>query len=230
MTDFFDRLLARQRPLAEPDAVTRARPRVPTLFERSRAAELEEIFLERTATSPPVRVAPPRSAVPPAPDPRSFAPPPVTVAPIGRAETHVADTGPAAVAAAIASPEPAPPALAPRAVVHPPMLPPPAASRVESALSPAAAPITAAPQLVAPAAPRVARAPSPSLTAPVVPSLAPAPERHARRAEPPGRTVQVHIGRIEVSASPGPEAKPEPAQRRAPALTLDKYLGGEAAR
>ena len=229
MTDFFDRLLARQRPLAEPGAVTRARPRVPTLFERSRAAELEEIFLERTATSPPVLVAP-RSVGSPAPVPHSFAPQPVTAAPIGRAETQVADTGPAAVAAAIAVSEPAPPALAPRAVVHPPMLPPPAAPRGESALSPEAASITAAPQLVAPAAPRVGRAPSPPPTSPAVLSPAPAAERHTRSAEPPGRTVQVHIGRIEVSASPGPEAKPERAQRRAPTLTLDKYLGGEAAR
>jgi hypothetical protein len=230
MTDFFDRLLARQRPLAEPGAVTRALPRVPTLFERSRAAEPEEIFLERTATSPPVVVAPPRSAVPFAPVPRSVTPPPATAAPIGRAETDPAGTGPAAVATAIVSPEPAPPALAPSAVVHPPMLPPPAAPRAESALSPAVAPSTAGPQLVAPAAPRVARAPSPSPTDPAVPLLAPAAEHRTRRAEPPGRTVQVHIGRIEVSASSDPEAKPERAQRRGPALTLDKYLGAEAAR
>jgi hypothetical protein len=230
MTDFFDRLLARRRPLAEPGPVTRARPRVPALFERSRGAELEEIFLERTAASPPDLVAPPRSTVPPTPVSHFPGPPPVTAGPTGRAGRPAADTGPAAVAAAIATSEAAPPALAPRVVAHPPVLPPPAASRVEPVRPPAAPAVVAAPQLVAGAAPRAARAPAPSPTASAVPSPAPSSERHSRRPEPRGRTVQVRIGRIEVSAAPGPEPGPERKQRRAPALSLDKYLGGEAAR
>jgi hypothetical protein len=146
------------------------------------------------------------------------------------AEGHPAATGPAAVAAAIGSPDPAPPELAPRAVVHPAPPAPPVPSRTGPDPSPPAARPATVPQLVAPAGLPAVPQRSPALTAPAVPFPAAAADRRTRRAEPPGRTVQVHIGRIEVSAPPRPEAGPERARRRGPDLTLEKYLGGAEAR
>ena len=223
MTDFFDRLLARQQPLDAPGAVTRARPRVPTLFERTRAAELEEISLERDAAAPPVVVPAPPAAAPRATPVHVAAP--ASPAPPGRSPAPVTESGPAAVAAALAPVPGRPPALAPPpVVVHPPLVPPPVSPGAEpaSAAVPAVAALPAAPQLVAPAAPRVA--PAAPVAAPGA-TVTAGPDGRMRRAEPPERTVRVHIGRIEVSAPPGPAAKPDRARRRAPDLTLDKYLG-----
>ncbi|WP_199512590.1 hypothetical protein [Nucisporomicrobium flavum] len=224
MTDFFDRLLARRRPLDEPGTVTRARPRVPTLFERSRATGLEEISVERPAATPPAVVAPPSAPVAPPPPGRPSQPaPPV---PNTRFAAPLPESGPApAVATTTATGEPAAPVLTPRAVVHAPMLPPPAAPRIEtpSIPVPAAALVAPAPQLVAPSEPRVAPVTPPAT--PGSPAFAVAPDGRTRRAEPAGRTVRVHIGRIEVSAPPAPDSRPERAQRRTPDLTLDKYLG-----
>jgi hypothetical protein len=225
MTDFFDRLLARQRPLDEPGEVTRARSRVPALFERSRDVGLEELVVERDAAAPAEIPVAPRSADPVAP--RPWVAPAAGSAP-DRPRSHSADDP----APAAAQPAAVPPMLdtdrGPAAAFVPDPVRPPHPPSVPAAplLSPPGAAVVrplpvSAPRSVAPAAPRAAAAPSPT---PQAPAPQPAPGR-ARRPEPPGRTVSIHIGRIELSAAAAPEPETGLLRRHAPALSLDKYLG-----
>ena len=220
--DYFDRLLARQMPIAE---AGRVRPRLPGPFERAEARWTETLLPEEPASP---------TAAYPAPEPAG--PPPV--GPI-RVERHTEiRTGPP-----VPAPPPEPPAPNPRWITRPA----PESASVSTSASdqrptssgpahgpaavrpaptrPTAEPVAAArPTPAGPAVPR--STPSPAARRATTPP--PAPRRRTRPAEP---AVHIRIGRLEVRAggAPAPVATPR-AARPAPAVSLSDYLSGSAPR
>ncbi len=120
--------------------------------------------------------------------------------------------------------------IAPAAPIRPAIAPPvaPLAELPSAAVAPApeieaTAPIRPVIQpilrLSEPAQPAAPTAPEIS----PVPPPQPATELPAADA-PPEPTIRVSIGRIDVRVADPPPAKPSPAQRQAPQLSLDEYL------
>ncbi len=242
MPDFFDRLAARAagtpRAAGGGDdtagTAVRARPRLPTVFERPVPGP-DLPFVEEE------RQAPPRMAIR---EPRS------------RPEPEPARGSPAQP---VPAPEPEPwprprreepPTREPSTVVdrtevrmverqQPLLVPPPEAPRI--------VPETPAPDAVTPAAvreqPRASALPgerptraAPARPAPAAPSPAGVTPVRARRQQPrpPERVVHVNIGRLEVTAAGqrhrqgqrDRQDQQEQSARPDPALSLDRYLEG----
>ena len=222
--DYFDRLLARQMPIAD---AGRTRPRLPGPFERAEARWTETLLPEEPASP---------TAAYPAPEPAG--PPPV--GPI-RVERHTEiRTGPPVPAPPLEPPAPNPrwitrPAPDSASVSTPASGERPTSSGPVPAHRPAAvrpAPVRptaepAAPARPTPAGPAVPRStPSPAARRATAPP--PAPRRRTRPAEP---AVHIRIGRLEVRAggAPAPVTTPR-AARPAPAVSLSDYLSGSVPR
>ncbi|GAA2363959.1 hypothetical protein GCM10009854_49620 [Saccharopolyspora halophila] len=217
MADFFDRLVG-------PASRAVLRPRLPGPFERIEALRAEP-------REEPGFIAP-RTPEP--------APAPAEVLREVRHEVHTTDRV-TFVRTEHAAPEPPRPARPVPRVETPEPASPPAPTERAPALEPAK---PQEPQRIDP--PPTPESPSPGvLRAEVAPAAserprtrvaaaaarASAPKRRDRepdRAEP---AVQVEIGRLEVNASrPQQRTRPEPAQRREPAVDLADYLSERANR
>jgi hypothetical protein len=225
MPDFFDRLLARSMPMDAPfesvAGAVPARVRIPARFERvAPVAEPQEPWVpgapavrEQEPPAPAIErvtrwMPQPAMPVPPAP-PTSGPGQPVPVP--GRMATpdfeHALET------------------VAPQRESGP---------RQAEPGSPAPVVIQHTREVLAPTVTHVSVVGQPPLLVPPEAMPAPAPPGvvSARRtgATSVERTVHVRIGRIEVTASgpAQPDPRPRP-QRVGPTLSLERYLGGEAA-
>jgi hypothetical protein len=213
MSDFFERLVARDRQGGEP----LARPRLPQIFERAVTEQAESVAPTPPAPwvpTPEVRDVPPvvhhtvETVV------RHEGPPPVRL------------ESPVPVATPLAAPQPPP--VAPRVVAAPSA---PAEVTVVRETEKATPPVLrdrAVPLPPAPVAvPRPAPLPQSRRVEEPRPVPAPVPRRIPPRA--PDRVVRVSIGRIEVTAATaGRHETPRRRQtRNAPVVTLERYLSGE---
>jgi hypothetical protein len=227
MPDFFDRLVARAAP---PDSALRqaagmawARPGTPSLFERPGPpmpeSPTEPLPFARLAEPgmPSDNQAPPPARPTDRPEPaapsRQLSSPPVA-----SPATQWPDREPTAL-------PPVVPAAAPTVV------PVPVAALGGVAATPAppdrSRDTSAGP---APAPHRVTTRAAGPLTPPAGPPMTGAVSRREQQPRPAERTVHVRIGRIEVTA-PTPAVPPARSRppRRAPALTLARYLDRDAA-
>jgi translation initiation factor IF-2 len=231
MPDFFDRLIART---ASPDpalhraaGVVRVRPRLPSLFERSDPAEPEPLDTPTMARLAEASAAPPADAAPAirAAEPAAVSPIPPAASYVDRDRRPPRPPSPAVGDPPLIGVPPdfrlpaAPSTVVAAAVV-------PSTDRRDDARPPARVVERVGPL---PVIPRAAAVPRPPANLP-----APASGGQASRREPPRpaeRSVQVRIGRIEVTAPPRPDAaaSARPRPRREPALTLARYLGRDVA-
>ncbi|WP_416979758.1 hypothetical protein [Streptomyces sp. T028] len=210
--DLFDRLLARTGTAIRPDAVvTLARPRLAMPFERLPAAALTETEAEIDAAAPP-RPVPEVPAAPPATaqagPQRASAPRPSVLSQIERTVRSI-ETVRTVFAGAPGTPggEHAAAPVVVRGVVEP--LVPSADAAVEAFEQPAYRRPVADTPLRPPSVPLTAAARTGPTARPSVPRTAGEVRRREAQAAPAEPSVQVTIGRLEVTT-----AAPEPKRER----------------